>query len=77
MCALFLDTLCIRKNTTYLECEVEIREIQIVGCLEYVSLKVNIFYFVNLEYLLLADLLKGEDVPLEVDKGDRTVGAAP
>ena len=55
----------------------EIREIEIVGCLEYVSLKVYIFYFVNLEYLLLADLLESEDFPLEVDKGDRTVGATP
>ena len=55
----------------------KVREIEIVGCLEYVSLKVDIIYFVHLKNLLLADLLEGENVPLQVDKGDGAVGAAP
>ena len=70
--ALFLDP----KNTTYLECKVEIRKIEIVSRLEYISLKVDIIYFVNLKYLLLAHLLKCEDLPMEVHKGDRTIRAA-
>ena len=55
----------------------EIGEVEVVGCLEYISLKVYIFYFVDLEDLLLADLFEGEDVPIKVHKGDRAVRAAP
>ena len=51
---------------SYLESEVKVGEVGVLGCLEHVSLEMHVCNFVHLHYLLLINLFERKEIVVQV-----------